>query len=120
MLWKVFHWDFATNCTSVHHILLRPFRYQDEIQNSTVRFYTAAVGRSFVLMDDNAQPKSMNNRRQLNFDNFAENEGMAPSCRGTSTTLIRLKICEMFSAVLCVKFLCHRAAICSQVGIMIL
>ncbi|GFX04209.1 transposable element Tcb1 transposase [Trichonephila clavipes] len=47
-------------------------RYRDEVLELIVRFYAAAVGPTFVLMDDNARP-----HRADIADDYLESEGTA-------------------------------------------
>ncbi|GFW64780.1 transposable element Tcb1 transposase [Trichonephila clavipes] len=47
-------------------------RYQDEVLEHIVRLYAAAVGPTFVLMDDNAPP-----HRADIVDDYLESEGIA-------------------------------------------
>ncbi|GFX06924.1 transposable element Tcb1 transposase [Trichonephila clavipes] len=48
-------------------------RYRDEVLEPTVRLYAAAVGPTFVLMDDNARP-----HRADIVDDYLESEGIGP------------------------------------------
>ncbi|GFX53683.1 transposable element Tcb1 transposase [Trichonephila clavipes] len=47
-------------------------RYRDEVLETIVRLYSAAVGPTFVLMDDNARP-----HRADIVDDYLESEGIA-------------------------------------------
>ena len=47
-------------------------RYRDEVLEPIVRLYAAAVGPTFVLMDDNAHP-----HRAAIVDDYLESEGVA-------------------------------------------
>ncbi|GFW17930.1 transposable element Tcb1 transposase [Trichonephila clavipes] len=47
-------------------------QFRDEVLESIVRFYAAAVGPTFALMDDNARP-----HRADIVDDYLENEGIA-------------------------------------------
>ncbi|GFV32312.1 transposable element Tcb1 transposase [Trichonephila clavipes] len=47
-------------------------RYRDEVPQPIVRLYAAAVGPTFVLMDDNARP-----HRADIVDDYLESEGIA-------------------------------------------
>ncbi|GBM60719.1 hypothetical protein AVEN_147974-1 [Araneus ventricosus] len=79
-------------------------RYRDEVLDPIVKLYAAAVGPSFVLMDDNARP-----HRAAIVDDLLESEGIARG-RLTHRTLIQLKIFGIPSAVLYVD-ISHPATI---------
>ncbi|GFW56759.1 transposable element Tcb1 transposase [Trichonephila clavipes] len=71
-------------------------RYREEDLEPIVILYTAAVGHTFVLMDDNACP-----HRADIVDDYLESEGIAlMAWPAYSPTLIPLKIFGMLSAVL--------------------
>ena len=56
MMWAGLSLEYRTDL----HIFKRGFvtdvRYQDEVLETIVRFHAAAVGPTFILMDDNARP----------------------------------------------------------------
>ncbi|GFT98061.1 uncharacterized protein TNCV_3362681 [Trichonephila clavipes] len=70
-------------------------RYRDEVLEPIVRLYAAAVGRTFVLMDDNARP----HRADIVDDYLRVKELRVWRGQHIRPTLIPLKIFGMLSAV---------------------
>ncbi|GFV58093.1 transposable element Tcb1 transposase [Trichonephila clavipes] len=72
MVWAGISLGYRTDL----HIFKRGFvtavRYGDEVLEHTVRLYTATVGPTFVLMDNNARP-----HRADIVDDYLESEGIA-------------------------------------------
>ncbi|GFS52612.1 transposable element Tcb1 transposase [Trichonephila clavipes] len=71
MVWAA----ISLGCRTDLHIFKRgsvtAVRYRDEVLEPIVRLYAAAVGPTFVLMDDNARPY-----RADIVDDYLENEGI--------------------------------------------
>ncbi|GFV64276.1 transposable element Tcb1 transposase [Trichonephila clavipes] len=68
MVWAGISLGYRTN----QHNFKRAVRYRDEVLEPIVRLYAAAVGSTFVLMDDNAHP-----HRADIVDDYLESEGTA-------------------------------------------
>lgn len=74
-------------------------RFRDEMVDRTVILYATTVGRSFVLIDDNACP-----HRAVLVDHYLESEGIVRcSTYRTRPTIIPLKIFGMSSSLLSVN-----------------
>lgn len=56
MVWEAFSIGGRTDLYVVRGRSLIAVRYRDEIFTPIVISYAGAVGKSFILMDDNAQP----------------------------------------------------------------
>ncbi|GFW31261.1 uncharacterized protein TNCV_2578421 [Trichonephila clavipes] len=63
---------YRTNLHIFKRGSVTPVRYRDEVLEPIVRLYAAAVGSTFVLMDDNARP-----HRADIVDDYLEREGTA-------------------------------------------
>ncbi|GFU90855.1 transposable element Tcb1 transposase [Trichonephila clavipes] len=64
-------WRYRTDLHIFKWGSVRAVRYRDEVLEPIVRLYAAAVGPTFVLMDNNARP-----HRADIVDNYLENEGI--------------------------------------------
>ena len=72
-------------------------QYRDEVLEPIVRLYAAAVGPTFVLMDDNAHP-----HRAAIVNDYLESEGIVHMAWPAYSPILNpiLKIFGMFLAVL--------------------
>ncbi|GFX87686.1 transposable element Tcb1 transposase [Trichonephila clavipes] len=65
-------WRYRTDLHIFKRDSVTAVRYQDEVLEPIVRLHVAAVGPTFVLMDDNARP-----HRAYIVDDYLESEGIA-------------------------------------------
>ncbi|GFW95484.1 transposable element Tcb1 transposase [Trichonephila clavipes] len=72
MVWEGISLGYRTNLHIFKRGSVTAVRYRDEVLEPTVRLYDAAVGPTFVLMDDNARP-----HRADIVDDYLESEGIA-------------------------------------------
>ena len=72
MVWAGITLGYRTDLHIFKRDSLTVVRYRDEILEPIVRLYAAAVGPTFVLMDDNARP-----HRAAIVDDYPESERIA-------------------------------------------
>ncbi|GFW67361.1 transposable element Tcb1 transposase [Trichonephila clavipes] len=72
MVWAGISLGYHTDLHIFKRGSVTAVRYRDEVLEPIVRLYAAAVGRTFVLMDDNARP-----HRADIIDDYLESEGIA-------------------------------------------
>ncbi|GFW33046.1 transposable element Tcb1 transposase [Trichonephila clavipes] len=72
MVWAEISLGYLTDLHIFKQGSVTAVRYRDEVLEPIVRLYAAAVGSTFVLMDDNARP----HRADIVNDNL-ESEGIA-------------------------------------------
>ncbi|GFX03573.1 transposable element Tcb1 transposase [Trichonephila clavipes] len=72
MVWAVISLGYHTDLHIFKRGSVMAVRYRDEVLEPIVRLYPAAVGPTFVLMDDNARP-----HRAYIVDDYLESEGIA-------------------------------------------
>ncbi|GBN23332.1 hypothetical protein AVEN_168337-1 [Araneus ventricosus] len=72
MVWAGISLGYRTDLHIYRRGSVTAVRYRDEVLDSTVKLCAAAVGPSFVLMDDNARP-----HRAAIVDDFLDSEGIA-------------------------------------------
>ncbi|KFM63069.1 Transposable element Tcb1 transposase, partial [Stegodyphus mimosarum] len=72
MVWAGISLGYRTDLHIFKRGSLTAVRYRDEVLEPIVRLYAAAVGPTFVLMDDNARP-----HRADIVDDYLESEGIA-------------------------------------------
>ncbi|GFX21923.1 transposable element Tcb1 transposase [Trichonephila clavipes] len=72
MMWAGISLGYRTDLHIFKRHSVTAIRYQDEVLEPIVKLYAAAVGPTFVLMDDNARPY-----RADIFDDYLESEGIA-------------------------------------------
>ncbi|GFU97141.1 transposable element Tcb1 transposase [Trichonephila clavipes] len=72
MVWAGISLGYRTDLHIFKRGFLTAVRYRDEVLEPIVRLYAAAVGPTFVLMDDNARP-----HRADIVDGYLESEGIA-------------------------------------------
>ncbi|GFU71590.1 transposable element Tcb1 transposase [Trichonephila clavipes] len=72
MVWAGISLGYRTDLHIFKRGSVMAVRYRDEVLEPIVRLYTAAVGPTFVLMDDNALP-----HRADIADDYLESEGIA-------------------------------------------
>ncbi|GFW86015.1 transposable element Tcb1 transposase [Trichonephila clavipes] len=79
MMWAGISLGYRTNLHIFKRGSVSAIRYRDEVLEPIVRLYAAAVGPTFVLMDDNARP-----HRADTVDDYLKSEGIArmvwPAC----------------------------------------
>ncbi|GBN06131.1 hypothetical protein AVEN_222593-1 [Araneus ventricosus] len=72
MVWAGISLGYRTDLHIYRRGSVTAVRYRNEVLNPIVKLYAAAVGPSFVLMDDNASPHTA-----AIVDDFLESEGIA-------------------------------------------
>ncbi|GFX78325.1 transposable element Tcb1 transposase [Trichonephila clavipes] len=72
MVWAGISLGYRTDLHIFKRGSVTAVRYRDEVLEPIVRLYAAAVGPTFVLMDDNARP-----HRADIVDDYLEGEGIA-------------------------------------------
>ncbi|GFT37370.1 transposable element Tcb1 transposase [Trichonephila clavipes] len=72
MVWARISLGYRTDLHIFKRGSVLAIRYRDEVLEPIVRLYAAAVGPTFVLMDDNARP-----HRVSIVDDYLESEGIA-------------------------------------------
>ncbi|GBM09194.1 hypothetical protein AVEN_236189-1 [Araneus ventricosus] len=72
MVWAGISLGYRTDLHIYRRGSATAVRYRDEVLDPIVKLHAAAVGPSFVLMDDNARP-----HRAAIVDEFLESEGIA-------------------------------------------
>ncbi|GFT31714.1 transposable element Tcb1 transposase [Trichonephila clavipes] len=72
MVWARISLEYRTDLHIFKPSSVMAVRYRDEVLEPIVRLYAAAVGPTFVLMDDNARP-----HRADIVDDYLESEGIA-------------------------------------------
>ncbi|GFV40362.1 transposable element Tcb1 transposase [Trichonephila clavipes] len=76
MVWAGISLGYRTDLHIFKRDSVTPVRYRGEVLESIGRLYAAAVGATFVLMDDNACP-----HRSDIVDDYLESEGIARMAR---------------------------------------
>ncbi|GFV74342.1 transposable element Tcb1 transposase [Trichonephila clavipes] len=82
MVWAGISLGYRTDLHIFKRGSVTAVRYRDEVLEPIVRLYAAAVGPTFVLMDDNARPY-----RADIVDDYLESEGIAPTLIELETAL---------------------------------
>ncbi|GFX03736.1 transposable element Tcb1 transposase [Trichonephila clavipes] len=101
MVWAGISFGYRTDLHIFKRGSVTAVRYRDEVLELIVRLYAAAIGPTFVLMNDNARP-----HRADIVNDYLESEGIARmawtaySPQHILTNLISLKIFGMLSTVL--------------------
>ena len=72
MMWAEISLGYRTDLQLFKQGSVRAVRYRDEVLGPIERLYAAAVGPTFVLMNDNARP-----HRSAIVDDYLESEGIA-------------------------------------------
>ncbi|GFS81690.1 transposable element Tcb1 transposase [Trichonephila clavipes] len=72
MVWAGISLGYRTDLYIFKRGFVTAVRYRDEVLEPIVRLYAAAIGHTFVLMDDNARPRTADI-----VDDYLESEGIA-------------------------------------------